>query len=82
MSVYSYEGGSLHGPLGIILMKDDCFVVATDVFPAAANPGGMATILVGVMAVQITESKLVTCRGHAYISHISRYVSGLQEANH
>jgi hypothetical protein len=38
-SVSSYEGGGLHGHLGIIMMHDEYFAAVTDVFPNPVNPG-------------------------------------------
>jgi hypothetical protein len=55
MSVSSYEGGGQHGHLRLIMMNDEYFAVATDVFPAPANLGATATIVVGMMATQIME---------------------------
>jgi hypothetical protein len=65
MIVSSYEGGGLHGHLGIIMTNDNYFVVATEVFTAPANQGG-GTIVVGMMAAQITE----TNRAHVEVTRI------------
>jgi hypothetical protein len=54
MRVSSYEGGGLHGHLSIIMMNDEYFMVATDVFPAPANPGFTAAFVAGMTASQIT----------------------------
>jgi hypothetical protein len=40
MRVSSYEVDGLHDHLGIIMMDDEYFAVAKDVFPAPTNPGG------------------------------------------
>jgi hypothetical protein len=58
MSVSCCEGGGLHGHLGIIMVNDEYFAVAKDVFPAPANPGATATAtsMMGVTAAQITET--------------------------
>jgi hypothetical protein len=57
ISVSSYEGGGLHGHFGIIMINDDYFAVATDVFTAPTNQGGVATIVMGMRAAQISETK-------------------------
>jgi hypothetical protein len=56
MSVSSYEGGGLHGHLGIVMTNDEYFFVATDVFPAPVNPCTTYSIIVGAMAVHIIET--------------------------
>jgi hypothetical protein len=52
----SYEGGGLHGHLGIIMTNNEYFAVATDVFPNPENPVDMAKIVTGMMASQFTEA--------------------------
>jgi hypothetical protein len=38
-SVSLYEGGGRHGHLGLIMMNDEYFALATDIFTAPDNPG-------------------------------------------
>jgi hypothetical protein len=57
MIVSSGEGGGLHGHLGIIMTNDEYFAFATEVFPSPVNMGGTATIVMGMTATQIMETK-------------------------
>jgi hypothetical protein len=56
MSVASYEGGSRHGHLGIIMTNEEYFAVAVDVFPVPNNPGPSAAVVAGMMAAVIAET--------------------------
>jgi hypothetical protein len=55
MSVSSYEGGGRHGHLGLIMTNAEYFAVATDVLLPPENPGPAATIVAGIMGIQIAE---------------------------
>jgi hypothetical protein len=55
MRVSSYEGGGRHGQLGLIMTNAEHYAVATDVFPPPKNPGLAATIVTGMMGIQIAE---------------------------
>jgi NADH:ubiquinone oxidoreductase subunit B-like Fe-S oxidoreductase len=66
MGASSYEGGCLHGHLGIIMTNDEYFTVAIYVFPTPTNPGAVATVVAGMMASQITD----TNRSHVEATHI------------
>jgi hypothetical protein len=55
MSVSSYEGGGLHGNLGLIMTIAEYFVVATDVCLPPEDPGPVATIVAGMMGIHIAE---------------------------
>jgi hypothetical protein len=56
MSVASYEVGSRHGHLGIIMTKEEYFAVAVDVFPVPNNPAPPAAFVAGMTASVITET--------------------------
>jgi hypothetical protein len=53
MSVSSYVGGGRHGHLGIIMMDEEYFSIAADVFPVHENPGASAEVVVGMTAAVI-----------------------------
>jgi hypothetical protein len=55
MSVFSYGGGGQNGHLGIIMTNVKDFAVATDAFLPPKNPVPAATIVAGMMGVQIAE---------------------------
>jgi hypothetical protein len=55
MSVSSYVGGGCHGHLGIIMMNEEYFTIAADVFPIPDNPGASPEVVVGMTASVITE---------------------------
>jgi hypothetical protein len=55
MSVYSYVGGGHHRHLGIIMMNEEYFSIAADVFPVHNNPGALAEVVVGMPAAVIAE---------------------------
>jgi hypothetical protein len=57
MSVASYEGGGRHGHLGIIMTNEGYFASAVNIFPATANPGPSATVVAGMTAAIIAETK-------------------------
>jgi hypothetical protein len=53
MSVSSYVGGGHHGHLGIIMMNEEYFAIAADVFPLPDNPGASPEVVVGMTAAVI-----------------------------
>jgi hypothetical protein len=55
MIVSSYVGGGRHGHLGIIMMNEEKFAIAADVFPIPDNPGASPKVVVGMTAAVITE---------------------------
>jgi hypothetical protein len=55
MSISSYVGGGCHGNLGIIMMNEEYFAIAADVFPLPENPGALAEVVVGMTAEVIAE---------------------------
>jgi hypothetical protein len=50
LSVSSYVGGGCHGHLGIIMMNEEYFAIAADVFPVPDNPGASPEVVVGIKA--------------------------------
>jgi hypothetical protein len=56
MSVSSYEGAGRHGHLGLIMTTVEYFAVATGVLLPPKNPGPVATVVTGVVGVQIAET--------------------------
>jgi hypothetical protein len=56
MSVASYEGGGLDGHLGIIMMNEEYFAIAVDIFPVPANPAPSAAVVVGMTAAVIADT--------------------------
>jgi hypothetical protein len=66
MSVSSYEGRGLQGHLGPIMSNAEYFAVATYMFPSPANPEAAAEIVMGMTALQITE----TNRLHTEVTHV------------
>jgi hypothetical protein len=57
MSVASYEGGGRHRHLYIIMTNEEYFTIAVDVFPVPNNPGPSATVVAGMTAAVIAETK-------------------------
>jgi hypothetical protein len=55
MSVSSYVGGGRHGHLRIIMMNEEYFAIAADVFPVPDNPWESPEVVVGMTAAVITE---------------------------
>jgi hypothetical protein len=55
MSAASYEGGGLHGHLGIIMTNEEYFSIAFDIFPVPDNPGPSAAVVAGMTAALIAE---------------------------
>jgi hypothetical protein len=55
MSVSSYLGGGHHGHLGIIMMNEEYFAIAAEVFPVPHNPGASPEVVVGMTASVIAE---------------------------
>jgi hypothetical protein len=55
MSVSSYVGGGRHRHLGIIMMNEEYFAIADDVFPVPDNPGASPEVVVGMTAAVIAE---------------------------
>jgi hypothetical protein len=56
MSVSSYEGGGQNGHLGLIMMNDEYFSLATDVFTAPENPGATSVHPDNATVVRIAEA--------------------------
>jgi hypothetical protein len=55
MSVSSYVGGGRHGHLGIIMMNEEYFTIAADVFPVPDNLGASPEVVVGMTAAVVAE---------------------------
>jgi hypothetical protein len=55
MSVYYYVGRGRHGHLGIIMMREEYFAIAADVFPVPNNPGASPEVVVGMKAAVIAD---------------------------
>jgi hypothetical protein len=55
MSVSSYVGGGRHGHLGIIMMNEEYFSIAADVFQVPENTGASPEVVVGTTAAVIAE---------------------------
>jgi hypothetical protein len=55
MSVSSYVGGGRHGHLGLIMMNEEYFAMADDIFPVPDNPGASPEVVVGMTAAVIAE---------------------------
>jgi DNA-binding GntR family transcriptional regulator len=58
------------------MTNDEYFVNATNGFPPVANPGAAATIVVGMMEAQITQ----TSRVHTEATHIYRTYHNVDQA--
>jgi hypothetical protein len=56
MSVSSYEGGGRHGHLGLMMMNDEYFALATDVFTDPDNPGATPVHPENTIAARIAEA--------------------------
>jgi hypothetical protein len=56
MSVASYKGGGRHGHLGIIMINEEYFAIAVDVFPVPNNTVPSAAVVAGMMAAVISET--------------------------
>jgi hypothetical protein len=84
MIIYYYKGGDLHGHLGLIMMNDEYFTAATDVFPIPENPGATATIVVGMMAAHITETNWAHTEATRvyHIPHLPQCGPDIQETDH
>jgi hypothetical protein len=61
MSVSSYVGGGRHRHLGIIMMNEEFFAIADDVFPVPDNPGASPEAVVGMTAAVIAELTRLHC---------------------
>jgi hypothetical protein len=55
MSVSSYVGGGRHGHLIIIMMNEEYFAIAADVFAVPDNTGASPEVVVGMTAAVIAE---------------------------
>jgi hypothetical protein len=75
MSVASYEGGGLHGHLGIIMTNEEYFAIAVD-FPVPANPGPSAAVVAGMTAAVIAE----TTRLHREATQVYRTYHNVDQA--
>jgi hypothetical protein len=76
MIISSYEGGRRHGHLGIIMTNAEYFVVAIDVFLPPKNPRPAATIVAGMMSVQISEIVWL----QTAVTHIYRKYNNVDQA--
>jgi hypothetical protein len=56
MIVSPYEGGGLHGHLGLIMTNDEYFALATDVFTAPENSGATPLYPANATAAHISEA--------------------------
>jgi hypothetical protein len=54
--VSSSEGGGRHGHLGLIMMNDEYFALATDVFTAPENPGATPVHPYNITSACIAEA--------------------------
>jgi hypothetical protein len=61
MSVSSYVGGGRHRHLRIIMMKEEYFAIAADVFPVPKKPGASPEVVVGMTAAVIAELTRLHC---------------------
>jgi hypothetical protein len=55
MLVSSYVGGGRQGHLGIILMNEEYFAIAANVFPLPDNQGASPEVVAGMTAAVIAE---------------------------
>jgi hypothetical protein len=76
MSVASYEGGGRHGHLGIIMINEEYFAIAVDVFPLPSNPGPLAAVVTGTTAAVIAE----TTRLHREATQVYRTYHNVDQA--
>jgi hypothetical protein len=76
MSVASYESGSCHGHLGIIMTDEEYFAIGVDVFPVPNNPGPSATFVAGMMSAVIAE----TTRLHREATQVYRTYHNVDQA--
>jgi hypothetical protein len=76
MSVSSYVGGGRHGHLGIIMMNEEYFSTASDVFPVPENPGASAEVVVGMTAAVIAE----LTRLHHEVTQVYRTYHNVDQA--
>jgi hypothetical protein len=76
MSVASYEGGSRHGHLGIIMTNEEYFAIAIDVFPVPNNPGTSVAVVAGMTAAVIAE----TTRLHREATQVYRTYHNVDQA--
>jgi hypothetical protein len=76
MSVASYEGGGRHGHLGIIMINEEYFAIAVDVFPVPVNPGPSAPVVAGMTAAVIAE----TTQLHREATQVYRTYNNVDQA--
>jgi hypothetical protein len=76
MSVASYEGGSRHGHLGIIMTNEEYFAIVVDVFPVPNNHGPSAAVVAGMKAAVIAE----TARLHREATQVYRTYHNVDQA--
>jgi hypothetical protein len=79
---FSYEGGGRHVNLGIIITNAEYFTVVTDVFLPLENPGPAATIVAGMMGVQIAEMVLFTRSSDTHLPQVQQCGSSIHENDH
>jgi hypothetical protein len=75
MICLSYEGGVRHSHLGLIMMNDEYFTLATDVFTAPENPGATHVHAKNATATQITEAN----RARKYATRIYRTYNNVDQ---
>jgi hypothetical protein len=76
MSVSLYEGGGRHGHLGIILINDEYFALATDVFTAPENPGATPVHAENATAARTAEAN----RAHKEATRVYRTYNNVDKA--
>jgi hypothetical protein len=76
MRVSSYEGVVRHGHLGLIMTNVEYCKVVTHVFLPPENPGPAATMVVGMMEVQIAE----TAQLHTAVTRVYRTYHNVDRA--
>jgi hypothetical protein len=76
MSVASYEGGGRHRHLGIIMINEEYFAIAVDVFPVPNTPGPSAAVVAGMTAAVIAE----TTRLHREATQVCRTYHKVDQA--
>jgi hypothetical protein len=76
MSVASYEGGGHHRHLGIIMIIEEYFAIAVDVFPVPNNPGPSTSVVASMTASVISE----TTRLHREATQVYRTYHNFDQA--
>jgi hypothetical protein len=76
ISVSSYEGGGRHGHLGLIMMNDEYFALATDVFTALEKPGSTHVHPDNATEARIAEAN----RSHTEATRVYRTYHNVNQA--